>query len=215
MPEGGQAAVLPNEILERQRRLLRFNPSCAVRYCEHATLGYELIALVSPTLDDLVITERWPALDALRFGNGSRTVSTSIRGIPITFSVDEDESGSFDRTEYDQLREAAEEALTEAHELIVYSRGKTYRLPIRNLGEWYDLEALIGGLNTLLSERKSDLRFITLAPHCVPCAQVLAGPGDGLIEASLAGLIEVVDPFNELWTRPTFDSEILTGDRYR
>jgi len=210
MPESGQAAVLADEIFEQHGRLLRFNPSCAVRYCEHATLMYDLVALVSPTLDDLVIAERWPALEAVRMGTGNRTVSTSIRGIPITFFLDEDETGSFDQAEYDQRREAAEKALVKPHEIIIYSKGKTSTLPIRNLGEWYDLEALIGGLNTILSGRKSDMRFITLAPHCIPCAQVLAGPGDGLIEAAFAGWIEVVDPFNELWTRPTFDSRILT-----
>jgi hypothetical protein len=213
MPESGQAAVLPHEILELHGRLLRFNPSCAVRYCEHATLMYDLAALVSPTLDDLVIAERWPALEEVRMGTGNQAVSTTIRGIPITFSLDEDETGSFDHVEYDQRRDAAEHALTKPHEIIVYLEGKPNRLPIRNLGEWYDVEALIGGLNTILSARKSDMRFITLAPHCVPCAQVLAGPGDGLIEASLAGLIEVVDPFNELWTQPTFDAKTVTGDR--
>jgi hypothetical protein len=174
---------------------------------------YDLVALVSPTLDDLVIAERWPALEEVRMGTGNQAVSTTIRGIPITFSLDEDETGSFDHVEYDQRRDAAEHALTKPHEIIVYLEGKPNRLPIRNLGEWYDVEALIGGLNTILSARKSDMRFITLAPHCVPCAQVLAGPGDGLIEASLAGLIEVVDPFNELWTQPTFDAKTVTGDR--
>ena len=65
-------------------------------------------------------------------------------------------------------------------------------------------------MNSILAARKSDFRYVALAPHCIPCANILAGPGDGLIDAAFAGLIEVVDPFNELWTQPSFDAESIT-----
>jgi|GEM_PF-3551711 len=80
-----------------------------------------------------------------------------------------------------------------------------YRLPVRQLDGWYDLEALLGGLNTVLARRGSPLRATALAPHCIPCAQVVVGPIDGLIEAAFDGLIEVTDPFRELWTHRQFD----------
>ncbi len=45
-----------------------------------------------------------------------------------------------------------------------------------------------------------------------PRAWVLAGPREGLIGAAFGGLIEVVDPFKELWALPSFDPELLTRE---
>jgi hypothetical protein len=207
---GGKAAVLPAEILERYGRLARFNPSCDVRYCAHAPLLYALVDLVSPVLDDLVIEERWPALEGVELGSGSRAVSTSVHAINVTFQVAEGQDDeAVDRDQLERLRGALEAALDEPHEILLYAGERRYRLPIRHLGEWIDLEALVGGLNTILAERCSDLRLVTLEPFCIPCAQVLAGPRDGLVAADFAGLVEVVDPFKELWTQPSFDAALV------
>lgn len=209
-PNPGPAAVLPEEILERHGRLLRFNPGCPIRYCEHAPLLYSLVQLASPELDDLVIAERWPALERVVFGSGSRKVSTSLRGIPVTFRVATDAAGDgHDLENLERLRTAALEALEEPHSITIYDRKRVYRLPIRHLGEWYDLEALLGGLNTVLAEHGSSLRYATLEPHCIPCARVVVGPIDGLIGAAFDGLIEVTDAFRELWTHSDFDPERL------
>jgi len=203
----GKAPVLPVEVIEQYGRLANFNPGCPVRYCEHAPLMYQLIDLTSPVLDDVMLEELWPALEAVDLGSGPRKVSTSIGGIPVTMRVAELEDGSFDRDEHDRLRAAIESAREQPHALTAYSKGRTYRLPIRNLGEWYDLETLLAGLNTILADRGSDLRYATLDPHCIPCAKVVAGPGNGLIDAAFAGLIEVADPFKELWTQRGFDPQ--------
>jgi len=203
----GQAPVLPAEVLEQYGRLADFNPGCAVRHCEHAPLMYKLMDLISPVLDDVVLEERWPALEALDLGSGPRKVSTSIGGIPVTMRVAELEDGSFDRDEHDRLRTAIEGAREQPHVLTAYSKGRAYQLHIRNLGEWYDLETLLAALNTILADRGSDLRYVTLDPHCLPCAKVVAGPGNGLIEAAFEGLIEVADPFKELWTQRGFDPQ--------
>ncbi len=206
----GHAPVLASEILESHGRLVRFSPACAVRYCEHAPLMYRLAATAGGELDDLMVEERWPALERVDLGSGPRAVSTTVGAIPVTFHVFEsDEDETFDRQHLDELRSAFEQALAEPHEFRVYTKEKTYRLTVRNLGEWYDLETVLGGLNTILADRGSDTRLVTLAPHCVPCAQVLAGPSEGLIEAAFEGLIAVVDPFYELWTLPNFDAARL------
>jgi len=223
-------AVLPEEILEAHGRLLRLSPACSERYCEHAPLLYRLAQLASPELDDLVITERWPLREEVDLGSGSRGVSTTLRGIPVTFRVaaapaaapaaadaaaddhggqDGGTDGVYDPGDFDRLRTAALEALEAPHEITIYDRGRVYRLPVRQLGGWYDLEALLGGLNTVLARRGSPLRATALAPHCIPCAQVVVGPTDGLIEAAFDGLIEVTDPFRELWTHRQFDPDRL------
>ena len=43
-------------------------------------------------------------------------------------------------------------------------------------------------------------------------AVFVVAAADGLIEGAFAGLIEVVDPFYELWTQSVFDPDLLTGD---
>jgi len=201
----GKAPVLPEEVLEHRGRLASFNPGCSARYCEHALLMYRLMDLTSPVLDDVILEERWPALEAVDLGAGPRKVSTTIGGIPVTLLVAEGENGGFDRDEHDRLRQAVAGARRESHLLTAYSKGRAYRLRLRRLGDWYDLETLLAGLNTMLADRGSDLRYATLDPHCVPCAKVVACPRNGLIEAAFEGLIEVTDPFKELWTQPGFD----------
>lgn len=214
LPQG----ILPQEILEAHGRLLRFSPACPERYCEHAPLLYRLAQLASPELDDLVIAERWPRREEVDLGSGSRGVSTTLRGIPVTFRVaaaaagagDDgspggSQGGAYDPEDFERLRAAALEALEAPHEITIYDRGRVYRLPVRQLDGWYDLEALLGGLNSVLAHRGSPLRATALEPHCIPCAQVVVGPIDGLIEAAFDGLIEVTDPFRELWTHRQFD----------
>jgi hypothetical protein len=200
----GKAPVLAQEILEHWGRSAFFNPGCSVRYCEHAPLMYELMGLVSPALDDVILEERWPALEGVDLGSGPRRVSTTIGAIPVRLHVAEGEGGGFDRDDHDRLRDAISSAREQPHVLVAYSEGRANRMRLRNLGEWYDLEVLLAGLNTLLADRGSELRYITLDPHCVPCAVVVAGPGSGLIEAAFDGLIEVTDPFKELWAQPGF-----------
>ncbi len=214
-PTKGPTPVLPHELLENRGRLLRFNPSCSLRHCEQAPLLYRLADLAGPALADLVIEERWPALEQVDLGSGPRAVATSVGGIPVQFNVAAGEApNSFDREHHDRLREGVERARDAPHEVLIHAGKRIYTLQIRNLGEWYDLETLIGGLNTILAERKSQIRYVTLAPRCIPCAQVLAGPRDGLIAAAFDGLIEVVDPFRELWTLRNFDPLMLEhGER--
>ncbi len=210
----GHSPVLASEILESRGRLVRFSPACAVRYCEHAPLMYLLAATAGEQLDDVTIVESWPALERIDLGTGPRAVSTTVGAIPVTFHVFEsDDDETFDRQHLDTLRSAFEQALAEPHELRLYSKGEMYRLTVRNLGEWYDLETLLGGLNTMLADRGSDIRLITLTPHCIPCAQVVAGPREGMIEAVFEGLITVADPYHELWTLPNFDATRLEERR--
>ena len=143
----------------------------------------------------------------LDFGSGPRSVSTAIDGIPIRLQVAEMEDGSLDRDQHDRLVAEIKNARKQPHVLTAFSGGRAYRLRIRNLRDWYDLETLLAGLNTLLADHGSDLRYATLDPHCFPCAKVIAGPGEGLIDAAFAGLIEVTDPFELLWTERNFDAQ--------
>jgi hypothetical protein len=66
------------------------------------------------------------------------------------------------------------------YQLHAYIRGERFEVAARNdVGDYYDLEAVLGLLNTLLREQQSDVRFITLATSDQE-AHVAAGPIEGL-----------------------------------
>lgn len=206
---GSLPPVLPTDIFEAYGQMFHFNPSCdGQRYCEHAPLLYRLADLVAPELDNVIFEERWPALERVDFGTGPIKVATYVRALPVTFNVRQ-KNGSFDEEHLEELKNNVDEALSKPQILNIYLDGYVYRLRIRNLGEWYDLESLIDGLNHILAKRGSRTRFVTLQPYCTPCARVLAAPRQGLMRASLEGLIVIVDPFEKLWTVPGFDPRLL------
>ena len=45
--------------------------------------------------------------------------------------------------------------------LIAYASGKRYRLPAKNLGDWYDVDAVLRLMNAVMADRKSTRRAIT------------------------------------------------------
>jgi hypothetical protein len=63
--------------------------------------------------------------------------------------------------------------------LHAYAAGKRYRVPAENLGDWYDVGAVLGLLNALLAERGSDQRYLVLDTGD-QTAIVVAGPAAGL-----------------------------------
>ena len=69
------------------------------------------------------------------------------------------------------------------------SRGLV-RTAALNFGQWYDLDAVLGLLNTLLEDRGSESRFVVLATND-RLATVLVGPAAGIQAAAAEGLIEV------------------------
>lgn len=46
--------------------------------------------------------------------------------------------------------------------LVAFMDGKRYAVTARNLGDWYDVPASVGLVNTLLKERKSATRLVTM-----------------------------------------------------
>jgi hypothetical protein len=66
--------------------------------------------------------------------------------------------------------------------------GFRYEVRAENLGDSYDVEAVLGLLNALLRERHSDLRFVALATGD-DTATVAVGPRDALVRARDEGLL--------------------------
>jgi len=65
---------------------------------------------------------------------------------------------------FEELAPTDEEDLRgEGHyTLIAFMDGKRYAVKARDLGDWYDVPATVGLVNTLLKERKSAARVVTL-----------------------------------------------------
>ncbi|MFH1468065.1 MAG: hypothetical protein ABIO70_27005 [Pseudomonadota bacterium] len=137
---------------------------------EHDGLLAELAALAGPPLADVVFTELPPPLVEA--------------GEPLGVAVDViiDGSGRL-------LRPAAPGG---AYRLLAWTGTERFEVPARDLGDWYDLAAVLGMLNTLARALGQDSRFVTL-PTGDQTAIVLTAPGPAIEAAVAEGLIRLED----------------------
>lgn len=76
------------------------------------------------------------------------------------------------------------------YEVCAYLAGDRWCTEARNLGDWYDVDAATGLLNTVLRDRGSKQRFATLATND-QYATVIAGPASGIAALAGDGLVEL------------------------
>ncbi|MBL0028335.1 MAG: hypothetical protein IPO95_04350 [Rhodanobacteraceae bacterium] len=77
--------------------------------------------------------------------------------------------------------------------LRAYVDGQMLETAAENLGDWYDVDAVLRLLDAALLERRSDQRFVLLETMD-QTATIIGGPGDVLRAALDAGLITSGDP---------------------
>jgi hypothetical protein len=70
--------------------------------------------------------------------------------------------------------------------LRAYRNGWRYEIEARSFGDWYDVDAVLALLNSVLSDARSDLRYRALATSDQFASVVLASE-QGLAAASKAG----------------------------
>lgn len=92
--------------------------------------------------------------------------------------------------------------------LRAYFGGKRYEVSARNLGDWYDVRAVLGLLNSLLATRGSDLRFVTL-PTGDQTARVLAAPAAALETLTSQGLLQVERPEAGMEDGKAFERQMM------
>ena len=80
-----------------------------------------------------------------------------------------------------------------AYVLRAYDRGQRLSARARNLGDWFDVGAVIGLLNVVLRDRGSELRFVS-APTGDQTALLIVAPKQALIAARTEGLIRFQSP---------------------
>ncbi|MDR2220741.1 MAG: hypothetical protein LBE24_09220 [Methylobacillus sp.] len=78
------------------------------------------------------------------------------------------------------------------YQLIAYADGNRYRVEARNLGDWYDVDAVLRFMNAIMESRGARARFVSLATTDQMLI-VVAAPQDALAKAAEAGLLELGD----------------------
>jgi hypothetical protein len=174
----------------------------------HAPLLRRMADFVRPELDALVLEEVWPALDDFRFERGPRDAWVFVERGGYHVRVG-DLDGEADPEEIGVVEEELGAALDEPHFVDAWLDGQRFHFGIRALGRVYDVEALVGAMNTLLRARGSDLRFAVLEPS-VPFAVVdlVVGPSTRLLDAVNAGAIAPGAPFAAARRGPDFSGRI-------
>jgi len=86
----------------------------------------------------------------------------------------------------------AEEGAEGVYVLRVYLAGQRYQTPARNMGDWYDVRAVVGLLNSVARARQLEVRWLALATGD-QTATVVAGPEKGLRDAVAAELLELAE----------------------
>ena len=79
---------------------------------------------------------------------------------------------------------------TAPYELIAYSAGKRFRTPAKNLGDWYDVDAVLRLMNAVMADRKAPARFTNLATTDQSLI-VVAAPPEVMTRAVRAGVLKV------------------------
>ena len=92
--------------------------------------------------------------------------------------------------------------------LTVYTAGKRLRAEARNLGDWYDVEAVLNLMNAAAKERGSKVRFVGLASEDQTMA-ILGAPGGAIARAIQRGLIEIGDSGEAEKAGKNFEEKVM------
>jgi hypothetical protein len=97
------------------------------------------------------------------------------------------------------------------YQLTVYTAGKRLRAEARNLGDWYDVDAVMNLMNTVMMENHSDIRFVPLATGDQSLT-IVGAPGSAIDRAIQARLIQPGDAGEAERVGKKFEAEVLERD---
>lgn len=86
--------------------------------------------------------------------------------------------------------------------------GRRYRVAAQNHGDWYDVDAIVGLLNTMLRDRGDPQRLLVLATED-QTAIVVAGPASALIAAVGEGLLAPASPEQAMTLGKAFEARAM------
>ncbi|UXI67063.1 hypothetical protein [Tahibacter amnicola] len=100
---------------------------------------------------------------------------------------------ALDGVAFEEIAPKDYEADEEPYQLRAYADGKRWAIEAQNLGDWFDVDAVLKLLNAVLRDRGSDWRLLMLETQD-QTAKVAAGPASVLVAALREGLLESGDP---------------------
>lgn len=98
------------------------------------------------------------------------------------------------------------------YQLVARMDGRTYRVPAENLGDWYDVTAVLRLLDTLIAARKADARLVMLDSQD-QTAIVVGGSRKAVGEALRLGLIHSGDADEPAAAGKAFEAQVLQSLR--
>jgi len=98
------------------------------------------------------------------------------------------------------------------YELIARMDGRTYRVPAENLGDWYDVDAVLRLLDTLIAARHADARLVMLDSED-QTAVVVGGSKKAVGDALRLGLIRSGNAGEPAQAGKSFERDVLESLR--
>jgi len=117
-------------------------------------------------------------------------------------------SPALDEARFEEIAPSAEPTDEAPYLLHAYLGGKRYSVAAENLGDWYDVEAVLGLLNALLIAEGSDVRF-TNTPTGDQTAIVIAAPKRAFAALIADGLLERGRPGQGMEDGKAFEQRVL------
>jgi hypothetical protein len=103
-------------------------------------------------------------------------------------------SPELDEAVFEEQAPDEDESDSMPYQLFVYAGDKRYHTQAENLGDWYDIDAVLRLMNAVMEDRKSAARFTSLATEdqtmiivAAPPAVVAKAAKDGLLKLGDAG----------------------------
>jgi len=131
------------------------------QFTDHTRLLRELIDLVRPELDDVLVDDEWPAVDAVSLDRGARELMIFVNGDGVNVRVPEHD-GAPDARAGDLVAIELTTALQAPRRFVVWFGSETFRFEHRGVGDEFDVETALGVTNFLLERAGSARRFARL-----------------------------------------------------
>jgi hypothetical protein len=165
---GPESWITPAELLAERGSAHWFDVETGMYPNEHDGLLAELAALAGPPLSEVVFAELAPPLE------GAADPTSWAADVVVTDGGEvlrpPDAGGSY--------------------RLFAWTGTERFEVAAQDLGDWYDLGAVLGLLNTLARALGQEVRYVTL-PTGDQTAIVLAAPGPALQAAVADGLLRL------------------------
>jgi hypothetical protein len=97
---------------------------------------------------------------------------------------------------------------SEPYQLLAYADGTQYRTKARNLGDWYDVDAVLRLMNAIMEDRRADARYTNLATKDQTLI-VVAAPPAAIEKAVKGGLLKLGNPSEAERVGKEFEERVL------